>query len=65
MAYKRLKLNNTMQEAFSVIYEDINSLAYLATKECELSQNLKEIDRIKNNIKQNIKAIEFLTTTQN
>ncbi len=65
MAYKRLKLNNTMQEAFSVIYEDINSLAYLATKECELSHNQKEINRIKNNIKQNIKAIEFLTTTQN
>ena len=66
MAKKRTKLNNKMQEAFNDIYEDVNSLAYLATKESGITHSRQtEIKRIKQNLQQSIKAIEFFTTTQN
>ncbi|MDF0725449.1 hypothetical protein PY093_01830 [Cytobacillus sp. S13-E01] len=65
MQGKRVRLENQLDYAFSSVYKDIDTLANLIYESNRLPKNEAEVFKIKSNLKQSVKAIEFLTTADN
>jgi hypothetical protein len=59
---KNEQLESTIKEAFSEIYRDLDKLVFIANNSNIF--NHLEVSRIEKNIKQNVKAIEYLLVSQ-
>lgn len=55
-------LDTNIKEAFSEIYRDLDKLIYIANNANIFNQH--EVSRIERNIKQNVKAIEYLLVSK-
>ncbi|MFY4776054.1 hypothetical protein [Metabacillus sp. RGM 3146] len=58
---KNKHLEESIRDAFTEIYHDIDKLVYIADNSNVF--NHLEVKRIENKIKQNIKALEYLMVT--
>ncbi|QGQ46607.1 hypothetical protein [Metabacillus sediminilitoris] len=56
------QLVSTIKEAFSEIYRDLDKLVFIANNANVFNQ--LEVSRIEKNIKQNVKAIEYILVSQ-